>query len=796
MRPSSVSLRLLGALALLGLSPAASAAPAPLSPRPLPDKSARSALPRELPVERLVVKFHEGSHVRLRDGGLVSRASERSSAERSLLAERGLSDVRLARDLRSAQALMDRAPRTGVPRRLFTEAESELDARKGQGEARERRQLADLNLYYEVPLLPGTSAGELDALVAALNALESVEQAYVQPAAEPAMVGFGTDAALSGLLAAAQPASTTPLFVDSQGYLEAAPLGVDARHAWTVPGGTGVGVRFVDIEGGWRTSHEDMPGLFTQLGTQINDLAWRNHGTAVLGEVAGVANGYGVTGIAYSASVGTSGIGSQSAASAISNAAGVVGTGGVILIGLQAPGPADSTPCDCNVARCNSIAMEYWSAEYDAIAMATALGVTVVEAAGDGSANLDDAAYGGRFNRQTRDSGALLVGASTPITRAPMCWTNFGSRVDLHGWGEYVGTLGYGDMFDAGEDRFYTSSFSGTSSAAPIVSGAAIALQGASLARNGTPLTPRSIRAMLATTGTAQAADTRKIGPLPNLRQALAQLEVLRNGMLLSDTDSSLAVAPYNGAYDGMPLMLVRGCTQANPNCTWIFHKGMIINGGNTDLAVTIGGGGAQSTPLTLSSACTPSDPACTWTYKNGVFVSDKFPTMGINAYGGAAEGTVLRLYPNCPASNTDCTWTYRNFRLVSDQSSTLWVNAYGGALSGNELRLNTGCSSSNGDCTWTLTRGLLLSDRNPAMAVNAFNGAQEGTVLRMNGTCTPYNSDCTWTLRNGMLLSDTDPSLAINAWGGAQNLTVLKLTRQCTVGNKDCTWTFMPASY
>ncbi|RKH63265.1 S8 family peptidase [Corallococcus llansteffanensis] len=510
-------------LALCTAAPTVFAAPQAPLPRAAADKRLQSALPAGTPVERLVVKFHEGSRVRLRGNALRSLSAERSESERSLLAGRGLSEARLDTDVKSVQALLERAPRATSLRRLFTEDEAALEARKVVGEARSGRQLADLNLYFEVPLVPGTTAERVAEVVAALNALDGVEVAYAEPPAEPAMVNFGMEPVLRGLLSASDISPTTPLYDGAQGYLNAAPSGVDARYAWGLPGGNGAGIRFVDVEGGWRTTHEDMPGFFTQLGTQFNDLGWRNHGTAVLGEVVGVANAYGVTGIANGATVGVSSIGSQATSTAISNAAAAVGAGGVVLIELHAQGPADSTACTCNQGQCNYIAMEYWQANYDAIATATANGVTVVEAAGNGSANLDDAAYGNVFNRGVRDSGAILVGASTATTRVPMCWTNFGGRVDVHGWGESVVTLGYGDRFGSayGEDQYYTSTFSGTSSASPIVTGSAIVLQGVARARGTGALDPRYVRGLLANTGTAQAADARNIGRLPDLRQAL-----------------------------------------------------------------------------------------------------------------------------------------------------------------------------------------------------------------------------------------------------------------------------------
>jgi serine protease len=512
------------AVSLLALAPVAGAAPS-LTPRALLAKPTGRELPGKTQVERLVVKFHEGSHVRLRDNALRALTSERSAGERGLLSGLRLDDARVNADVAAVVALLERAPRIGTVDRLFQADESALDASKLSGEKQSGEQLADLNLYFEVPLLPGTTAEGMADLVAALNRVPSVETAYAEPPPEPAMVNFGMEAGLRALLSAADIPPTTPNYQSNQGYLNAAPQGVDATYAWTVGGGRGANVRFVDIEGGWRTSHEDFPGFFRVGGTQYNDLGWRNHGTAVLGEVVGEANAFGVTGIANQATPGVEAIGAQSTASAITNAANAVGAGGVVLIELHAGGPNDGTACTCNTSQCNYIAMEYWQANFDAIRNATANGVIIVEAAGNGSANLDAAAYGGLFDPAVRDSGAIVVGASTANTRVPMCWTNFGKRVNVHGWGESVVTTGYGDRFGSayGEDQYYTSTFSGTSSASPIVVGAAVSAQGVARA-NGRLLNSVQMRGLLRNNGTAQAADSRQIGPLPDLRKALPKV--------------------------------------------------------------------------------------------------------------------------------------------------------------------------------------------------------------------------------------------------------------------------------
>ena len=64
------------------------------------------------------------------------------------------------------------------------------------------------------------------------------------------------------------------------------PNGIGAMEVWASGGAKGKGVTICDIEGNWNRSHEDLPsGISLIGGTVINDLGWRNHGTAVLGEM-------------------------------------------------------------------------------------------------------------------------------------------------------------------------------------------------------------------------------------------------------------------------------------------------------------------------------------------------------------------------------------------------------------------------------------------------------------------------------------------------------------------------------
>src|SRR5829696_9869498 len=70
-------------------------------------------------------------------------------------------------------------------------------------------------------------------------------------------------------------------------------------------------------------------------------------------------------------------------------------------------------------------------------------GVIVIEPAGNGSTNVDSQIPRDEMGRM-KDSGAIMVGADTGGTGIPVSTSNFGSRVNLHGWGLMVMTLGYG----------------------------------------------------------------------------------------------------------------------------------------------------------------------------------------------------------------------------------------------------------------------------------------------------------------------------------------------------------------
>lgn len=425
---------------------------------------------------------------------------------------------------------------------LFGASEQRLRAEAATAAAQTGAAPPDLSVYYQAE-----GAQDPAALAEELSRLDIVETAYVKPPAEP-------PAMLTDLAPLAEePPTTTPDFSSHQGYLDAAPAGIDARYAWTRPGGDGGGVRIVDVEGAWRFTHEDLGvnqgGVIG--GSMSTDIGWRNHGTAVAGEFSGDTNAFGVTGISPAANLRTVSIfgAGMGSGQAIRQAANALSAGDVILIELHRPGPRNNFQERADQR--GYIAVEWWPDDFDAILYATSRGVIVVEAGGNGAENLDDALYSksgpgfpaswtNPFNRANRDSGAIVVGAGAPPPgthgrehgpdRSRLDFSNYGALIDAQGWGREVTTCGYGDLQGgAGEDVWYTDQFSGTSSASPIVVGTLASLQGVAR-QHGRTLTPAECRAYLRETGSPQQASpsapvSQRIGNRPDLRALIANVE-------------------------------------------------------------------------------------------------------------------------------------------------------------------------------------------------------------------------------------------------------------------------------
>ena len=297
----------------------------------------------------------------------------------------------------------------------------------------------------------------------------------------------------------------------------------------------GAGVTIADVEYEWRASHLELAALALPAAAPpplAPEYRAIEHGTAVLGLLGGADDGQGITGLASAArllpiSPFTSS-GSYQPAAAVRSAAERLKAGDVLLIELQgmatdAGGRPLLTP------------IEVIPAVRDEIRAAVDRGIVVVEPAGNGALDIGGLAAAPWLAGPAAPghSGALMVGGggagrdeSGTGDLQRIAGSNFGARVDVQGYGAGVVSSGYGDApWSPGGDRSFTACFDGTSSAAATVAGAVAVLQGAEIARDGTPLVPAEVRATLIATGTPQVEPSgTPIGPRPDVSRAIAAL--------------------------------------------------------------------------------------------------------------------------------------------------------------------------------------------------------------------------------------------------------------------------------
>ncbi|MFD1215971.1 S8 family peptidase [Microbulbifer celer] len=363
-----------------------------------------------------------------------------------------------------------------------------------------------LDRYFEMPVPAGADQAQIDNLVSTLAGNADVEKVYFEPAPEPAAI--------------AEPAAV-PDFTHRQGYLysrEGNPEdsyvlgGVDAHHAWTLPGGDGSGVDVVTTEiGAFNNNHVDLPQPFMVVGDYVID----GHDTASAGIIASLDNGFGTTGIAHGARLGYAKYGVDR----MIQAAEQLPPGSVMQVGIHYLHNSLDQHIGCG-SSCY-MPLDYYDGPYDAVRYITQeLGVHVVAAAGNGNINLDHSYFNGRFDPNQRDSGSLLVGAADPATGLRASFSNYGKRVGTFSWGWNVTTTGYGGLYNETNAK-YTATFSGTSSANPIVAGAVASLQGIASAAGLGALDTGDMRELVNLTGyPMQNGDDTTIGTHPDLRAA------------------------------------------------------------------------------------------------------------------------------------------------------------------------------------------------------------------------------------------------------------------------------------
>jgi hypothetical protein len=439
---------------------------------------------------RLTVKFHDHVRARVDDrDGLVSLGGMDMGPLRAALT--GSSDGPVGF------------------RPLIDMPADELEAMLDDAARRSGRAQPDLGAMMRVVV----EDASVEAVARVLHASDLVEVVHYESLRAPMPGWFDPDGCVDL-------APVTSNYFSRQGYHQAL-RGIGMSDVWDVPGARGQGVRVADCEYWYDPDHEDICGVTPEAGQTpspwIITERWYEHGTAVLGQLIGGDNGYGVTGLvpdaqAYFFPENTVEGGARRVA-CISRAVGALEAGDVVLLEMQDWGPGG----DYAPAEINPLVWQVTRVGVDR-------GITFVSAAGNGSQNLDSAAYA--EYRSRGDSGAIIVGAGEASgARGRLWYSTYGNRVNVQAWGESVFTSGYGDFVIIGGDdqQSYTALFGGTSSASPIVASAAVSLQGIHQAATGTPIDPVDLRQLLIDTGLPQGSGPH-IGPLPSMSAAVDAL--------------------------------------------------------------------------------------------------------------------------------------------------------------------------------------------------------------------------------------------------------------------------------
>lgn len=364
--------------------------------------------------------------------------------------------------------------------------------------------------------IDGRQAGEaLEVIEAALRLLPEVDLVYREKTVSDPLVP--EDDLHSGL----------------QKFLDPAECGVDARWVWTLPSGHGEGMHFIDLEQEWILDHEDLPTpkLIFNDNHKGEDGFDGDHGTGVVGIVAGVDNKLGIIGIAPK-------VESVRVVSEWRKKTRTSHLAEAITVSVTTPPLPHVLLIEAHLGD-DKLPPETDDSVLTAIQHAVASGVIVVETAGNGNQLLDywaDAHGYLRLNRNSpnfKDSGAILVAAATSsVPHERSIWqyggSNYGSRIDCYAWGDSIVTCGDGDLAGSGIQS-YRKDFGGTSGAAAIIAGCALLVQGLHFSKKNSLLSPKEIRKMLScpNTGTAPSGQIAgNIGVMPDLRKIITKAKL------------------------------------------------------------------------------------------------------------------------------------------------------------------------------------------------------------------------------------------------------------------------------
>lgn len=337
-------------------------------------------------------------------------------------------------------------------------------------------------------------------------------------------------------------AQPTPDYEALQTYLDAPTTkskGMNIRSVWSKQV-TGKGTRVHFADGGLFAGHEDLRGTdrLRVISDQPNsDPA---HGTASVGLLFAQPNGFGMKGICHDCELylyDNRAIDRRKHNRTPADMLRHVRAGDIVAINRQS--------ANINVLSTflPSLHERDW---WDMCKALTARGAVVVNAACNGSTQslADKGTSRGHgvdlsqwpYFQDHGDASTILVGACQSWDGKPHQYSNYGYRYRmLNAWGDSVATLGYGKLQDKqGDDRDYTDSYGGTSSATPLVTGALSLIQSYAMRQHHIYLNADQMHLLVMATGypdaTLPLTDVLPMGRRPNVEGALALLDRILGG--------------------------------------------------------------------------------------------------------------------------------------------------------------------------------------------------------------------------------------------------------------------------
>ncbi|MNH11060.1 Subtilase family protein [compost metagenome] len=390
------------------------------------------------------------------------------------------------------------------------------------------------------------------ALLKTLAALEYVRSLHFLPQVpQPNLFLLG----LAGLLAtvltgaavvagnkASENAQPTPDFEPRQTYLDGPGprwQGLNVRKVWAQQV-TGKGARIHFSDGGLHAEHEDLRGNSALKVISLEPNHDPRHGTASAGVILAVRNGIGATGISHDSELYLYNNRTQDAQGnfqALKELLRNVEPGDIVGINRQ------TANIEVLSTMLPSLHDKAWWAVMQQL---TRRGAVVVNAAANGSSTtlaekgtregqgVDLANW--RHFADHGDSGAILVGACQSYDGKPHAYSNhhYPYRM-LNAWGDSVVTLSYGELQDlSGEDRDYTDTYAGTSSATPMVCGALGLIQSYAMEQHHIYLDGNQMHQLVMASGyhdaTLPGSDVLPMGARPNVHGALVLLDRILGG--------------------------------------------------------------------------------------------------------------------------------------------------------------------------------------------------------------------------------------------------------------------------